>query len=63
MNGSALRKMFLLLWAASASTGCGGRNGEAGSAAGTPGPSLDAASPEERAAAAREAAKKFGTKP
>ena len=63
MRGRAWRWIVAALGSTAMMFGCSGKPGTAGSAAGTSGPSLDAASAEERAAAAREAAKKFGTKP
>ena len=56
-----MRSWLMICVAALGLAGCG--EPKSPPPAGSAGPSLDAASPEERAAAAREAAKKYGAEP
>jgi hypothetical protein len=53
--------LWIAAWLTLGLVGCGeaGKKGATGSAA----PSLDSPNPQERAAAAREAAEKYGAKP
>lgn len=61
MSKFVLKKWACLLLAALV-VGCGGKQPTTGTA-GSAGPSLESKNAEERAAAAREAAKKYGAEP
>lgn len=52
---------LFVIFVALFSAGCG--DGKSSSSTGSAGPSLDSSDPQERAAAAREAAKKYGAAP
>ncbi|MGC3971471.1 MAG: hypothetical protein QM775_30260 [Pirellulales bacterium] len=60
---TTLKRLATYLTIAAAASGCSGDTKSSSSAAGSAGPKLSSTDPAEHAAAAREAAEKYGAQP